>query len=78
MRIWTPRTKPGESNFTYTLTTRCITDLNYVLMILGHWDCTTSYCMAEKDYQATEVSTSRHGSEQITTKKISCVAGLQD
>ena len=39
MGIWTPRVKPEESKSTYTQTTWCITDLNYVLMMQGHRDC---------------------------------------
>ena len=38
---------PQIPKFTYTLTTRCITDLNYVLMMQGHRDCVT-HRMAEK------------------------------
>ena len=49
MGIWTPRAKPEESKFTYTPTTRCITNLNYVLMMQGHWDCAT-HRVAEKDH----------------------------
>ena len=41
--------KPKESKFTYTPTMRYITDLNYVLTMQGHWDCTTHH-MAEKDH----------------------------
>ena len=28
----------------------CITDINYVLMSQGHWDCII-HCMVEKDNQ---------------------------
>ena len=49
MGIWTPRAKPEESKFTYTPTTRCITDLNYVLTMQGHWDCAT-HRVAETDH----------------------------
>ena len=62
MGIWTPRAKPEVSKFTYTPTTRCITDLNYVLTMQGHRDCVT-HCLAEKDHQATEISTSRQESD---------------
>ena len=54
-------------------TTRCITDLNYLLMIQGHRDCAT-HRVAEKDYRATVVYTSRQRSEFVwtATKKINC------
>ena len=37
-------------------------DINYVLTMQGHQDYAT-HRVAEKDHQATEVSTSRQGSE---------------
>ena len=71
--IWTLTAKPEEFKFTYTLTTRCITDLKYVLSMQGHQDCTTHH-VAEK----TEVSFSRQGSERSMTKKIKLLlAALQ-
>ena len=45
--------------------------LNPPLIIQGHWDYKT-HRVAEKDHQATEVSTSRQGSEWTATKKINC------
>ena len=50
MGIWILRVKPKESKFTYALTTRCTTDLNYVLTMQGHRDCAT-HRVTEKDHK---------------------------
>ena len=47
----TLRAKPEEFKFTYAPTKRCITDLNYVLMMQGHQNCSTHH-VAEQDHQA--------------------------
>ena len=68
MGIWTLTVKPEES-------TRCITDLNYVLTMQCHRDYATHH-VAEKDHQATQVSTSRQGSERTVTKKIKLLLAM--
>ena len=52
MGIWTLRAKPKESKLHIIIpTTRCITELNYVLTMQSHWEFTT-HRVAEKDHQA--------------------------